>query len=271
VKFPGTGEIRVGGVREAIADPLVNRALEAERNGAFDWVKDARVNAFGDDSDLDDFHQEGLAMFELKPAKAVRYPGLKVAAVLALTLLSAMLAVGYLTGAIGNLAPLQPIFVVGGGTTAQATPTPTPTPTPEYLSQVKGEYAVAIHIDPSEESNMIGVLAVGGVGNVTGPTENGWVPIAIADLTGWVQESDVVFSQGATFEEDEEAGISATGTATTTNGANFRTGPGTGHSVIMVVPRGATVNITGPVENGWVPIEYDGQSGYMGIANLDLN
>lgn len=267
MKFPGTGEIRVGGVREAIADPVASKFANPDKGGWLDWTKEARVNAFGSEADLDDFHQEGLGMFELKPAKAIRNGWLKVASALALTLLGAMFAVGYLTGAIGNLQPLGPL--IGAGQPAvTAAPTPVATPTPEYFGQVRSDVAVDIRIDPSEESNMIGILAVGGVGNITGPAQDGWIPIAIADLTGWVSEEEVELSEGLTFAEDAET---APSTGTTINGANFRTGPSVGDSVIRVIPRGATVEITGPVVNGWAPVRYQDDEGYLAVVNLELH
>ena len=268
MKFPGTGEIRVGGVREAVADPVVSKLANPDKRSMFDWTKDARIQAFGNDADLDDFHQEGMDMFDLKPTKVVRNRGLKLASVLALTLLGAMLAAGYLTGAIGDLAPLQPL-IGPGTTTATAAATPTPTvPAPEYLGQVRGQYAVDIRIDPDEEANMIGVLQPGGVGNITGETQDGWIPIAIADLHGWVSEEDVERSEGLTFEVDAETDATS---ATTINGANFRTGPSVNDSIILVIPRGAQVRITGPIENGWAPAEYRGETGYLAVVNLDLH
>ena len=267
MKFPGTGEIRVGGVREAIADPVASKIVNPEKRGWFDWTKEAKVYAFGSDADLDDFHEEGFGMFDPKPAKEVRNKGLKVLSVLALTLLGAMLAVGYLTGAIGNLPPLQPI--IGAGTpTAAATPTAAPTVAPQYLGQVRSDMVVDIRLDPTEESNMVGILAVGGVANITGETQDGWIPIAIADLTGWVSEEEVERSEGLTFESDAESDPTS---ATTINGANFRTGPSVNDSIILVVPRGAEVRITGPIENGWAPAEYRGETGYLAVVNLNLH
>jgi len=257
----------VGGVREAIADPVAAKLVNPEKTGMFDWTKEARIHAFGNDTDLDDFHVEGMDMFELKPAKEIRNKGLKVAAALAVMMLGAMLAVGYLTGAIGNMPELGPLIGPGTPTAAATTPAAVATPTPTYLGQVRGDFAVDIRIDPSEEANMIGVLAVGGVGNITGEPENGWIPIAIADLTGWVPEAEVIRSEGLTFEDDAEE---TPAKATTTNAANFRTGPSVNDSVISVIPRGVEVGITGPVENGWVPVEHNGESGYLAVANLDL-
>ena len=50
----------------------------------------------------------------------------------------------------------------------------------------------------------------------------------------------------------------------TTAGLNLRTGPGTGNSVRLVIPQGATVttvNVTSPT-NGWYNVKYNGVTGW---------
>ena len=52
-------------------------------------------------------------------------------------------------------------------------------------------------------------------------------------------------------------------TLTTTASLNLRTGPSTGHSVITVIPRGASVSLKSTTSHsGWLSISYDGNDGY---------
>ena len=268
MKFPGTGEIKVGGGLSSAEMPPVPDQFEPVKPGLFDWTKEARANAFGDIGDLDDFHQEGLNMFELRPAKAVRHPILKVASVCALVLLGAILAVGYLTGAVGNLEPLGPLIGAGAGTTTAATEEDAEPDYQGLLATTEGE--ANVYIEASTDSAVVDVLTAGMAAHVTGPTEDGWVPVAIGDVTGWVIEEQVTIAAAPPEAEAEPEPVEGYRTATTTNGTNFRTGPSTSYSVIMVIPRGVEVTVTGPVEGGWAPVTHDGHEGYIGAINLDI-
>ena len=55
---------------------------------------------------------------------------------------------------------------------------------------------------------------------------------------------------------------SAQSTATVTEALNLRTGPGTDNPIILVLPAGASVSITGDITNGFYPLTYNGTQGY---------
>lgn len=50
-------------------------------------------------------------------------------------------------------------------------------------------------------------------------------------------------------------------TKVTTASLNMRTGPGTGYSIILVIPKGASVTVTG-YSGVWAKVTYSGKSGY---------
>ncbi len=54
----------------------------------------------------------------------------------------------------------------------------------------------------------------------------------------------------------------------TTANLNLRSGPGTTFAVIRTIPSGATVNVTGDAENGFLPVTYSGSSGYASASFL---
>ena len=60
-------------------------------------------------------------------------------------------------------------------------------------------------------------------------------------------------------------------TATTTTGLNLRTGPGTGNSVLLVIPADTQVTITGPERNGWYPVTYGKTPGWASSKYLLLD
>jgi HAMP domain-containing protein len=258
--------------------------MKPEKPGMLAWTKEARMNAFGDMDDLDDFHTDGLGMFDLKPAREVHHPFLKVAAVLALVLISTMVALGYLTGGIGNLEPLGPL--IGAGQPSATTPEEDTGPVlpvvpPEYADlRVVALKELNIHEYPNEESNIWSTLAIGSVASVAGATVAGpcaeppegqeqcnWVPVYKQDMHGYLLEHEVeVYT-----DTGEEAHLSAVGTATTTAASNFRRGPSTGDAVIRVLPRGTSVNVTGEVQGGWVPVEHNGDNGYISAQILEID
>lgn len=50
---------------------------------------------------------------------------------------------------------------------------------------------------------------------------------------------------------------------TVTTAANFRTGPGTNHSIISVISSGATFTLNGQTQNGYTSVTYQGRSGWV--------
>ncbi|MGB3331091.1 MAG: S8 family serine peptidase, partial [Thermomicrobiales bacterium] len=59
-------------------------------------------------------------------------------------------------------------------------------------------------------------------------------------------------------------------TGTGGDGVNCRTGPGTGYSVITVLPEGATVPLNGSASNGWQPVICGGRAGYVSTAYITV-
>jgi peptidoglycan/xylan/chitin deacetylase (PgdA/CDA1 family) len=53
----------------------------------------------------------------------------------------------------------------------------------------------------------------------------------------------------------------------TTANLNFRTGPGTGYSIIMVIPKGAQVMVDS-TSGGWAHASYSGKTGYLSLSYL---
>lgn len=56
-----------------------------------------------------------------------------------------------------------------------------------------------------------------------------------------------------------------------TTSLNLRYGPGTEYSVITVIPRGTAVTIDEDCDCKWVPVEYNGNIGYISTKYLSSN
>jgi cell wall-associated NlpC family hydrolase len=82
---------------------------------------------------------------------------------------------------------------------------------------------------------------------------------------GGAAADDSVTSESSALSSDESVGS----TLHTTAYLNLRTGPSTGHSVILVIPDGAAVTVKNDKpDGGWYEIEYDGHEGWSSGAYL---
>ena len=52
-------------------------------------------------------------------------------------------------------------------------------------------------------------------------------------------------------------------------GLNLRTGPGTDHGIVCVIPNGSVISVDG-AENGWVKAVYNGSSGYVSAQYITI-
>jgi uncharacterized protein YgiM (DUF1202 family) len=106
---------------------------------------------------------------------------------------------------------------------------------------------------PSTADEVIAVLSTGDEITLTGGIENGFYPVTTADGTdGWVY--------GAYLAVEGSASGSS---ARTNDSLNLRSGPSTGDDVLTVIPAGSTVTITGGASGDFVPVDFDGMSGWV--------
>lgn len=68
----------------------------------------------------------------------------------------------------------------------------------------------------------------------------------------------------------ENSGLSAGTQMTATAWVNVRSGAGISSSIMGVVPQGDTVIVTGDVQNGWIPVSYNGIRGYISQDYLSV-
>jgi uncharacterized protein YgiM (DUF1202 family) len=138
----------------------------------------------------------------------------------------------------------------------------------EYLSAADDVSAAAamtttanvnFRTGPGTSYAVILVIPRGSTVNTTGTVQNGYSRLTYNGTTGWVASQYL-------------SGSSEPTTATVFDGGlNLRTGPGTNYSVILVMPNGATVTITGALTNGYYPVTYNGTAGYASADFLRLS
>jgi uncharacterized protein YgiM (DUF1202 family) len=102
---------------------------------------------------------------------------------------------------------------------------------------------------------------------ITGSLQNGYYPVRYGSTNGYAAAAFLRIGSGPTPTPTTPAGQ----TATVIDGAlNLRSGPGLGYSVITVMPDGATVTITGALQNGYYPVRYGSTNGYASATYLRI-
>lgn len=135
----------------------------------------------------------------------------------------------------------------GGGTTGTATVT----------------VALNLRTGPSTATAVILVMPAGASVTLIGGSQDGFRAVSYQDREGWAY-AEFLATGGAPPAGDGPVPppSSPTGTATVTTALNLRTGPSTGTAVILVMPAGATVTLTGSSQNGFRSVSYQGTSGW---------
>ena len=115
---------------------------------------------------------------------------------------------------------------------------------------------VNLRSGPGTNFSVLDVIPNGGTVNSTGSVQNGYIQVRYNGTTGW--------SASRYFVQDGGIGSAAV----TTANLNLRSGPGTTFAVLVVIPNGSTVSITGPVQNGYYPVNFQGTGGFASAGYL---
>ena len=149
-----------------------------------------------------------------------------------------------------------------------------------------GASAVSVRTTPSWDADVVTLVSGGTVVDVIdGPTWDAagaeWYGVAVAGVTGYMA-ADVLVGSRASVPPDtaapavtEAAPATAPTTATaavyaaaTTADLNLRAGPSTFDAVLLVMPAGSSLTVTGDGTNGFLPVSYQGRSGWAAAQYL---
>jgi uncharacterized protein YraI len=119
---------------------------------------------------------------------------------------------------------------------------------------------------PSIGYDVLLVMPVGATVQLTGSAESGYSGVVFGGANGWAAND--YLTDGSGTGDGEDPGDGNAGSATTTSSLNLRTGPGLSNSVILVMPDGATVTLTGEERNGFAGVRYDGTAGWASLDYL---
>lgn len=196
-------------------------------------------------------------------------------------------------------------FLVTEGGTSEPAPTPATTPepvtTPDTATEPEPEAPEASSIGdtpigtavvstgglslnmrsgPGTNFGVIRSLPNGVQVEIMGDPEGEFRPVRYQGSKGWASATYLRLGAVTTptqtptataTPDDEPIGDAVVGTATvTTNGLslNMRSGPGTNFGAIRTIPSGARVDVMGAAQNGFLPVRYQGSSGWSSMDFL---
>ena len=132
---------------------------------------------------------------------------------------------------------------------------------------------------------VLGVLRVGESIGVTGQANGGWVPVNYNGHAGYVYAAYLSFDSSTTTPpvstpteepsagstEKPSDGSTATGSGTAKTALNVRSGPSANDRVIHILAAGERIDVRGEAQDGWVPVIWNGQDGWVASQYLTLN
>lgn len=127
-----------------------------------------------------------------------------------------------------------------------------------------------IRSGPGEEYEEVEYLSVGEVVIITGDIEDGYYPVNYDDYAfGYVAETCLEIHEPVTPGDESQADNVIT--AITIDDVNIRRGPGQNYELIENVGPGTVLTIIGEQENGYYPVDYNGEIGYAHHNFIEIN
>ncbi|MBQ9010311.1 MAG: SH3 domain-containing protein [Clostridia bacterium] len=171
------------------------------------------------------------------------------------------------------------------GTFAEVTPGPTATPVPPASRVLSGENAYVnaagglnLRSEPNSSSSVLAVIGNGVQVVVTGQEQNGFYPVRIGTMTGYLSGSYLVFGE----KPAELAATSVPATAApvqmepdderssvvvrSSNGLNLRAEANTSSQILCVVPNATVLTVLDGEDNGFLHVRWGNTDGYVSEA-----
>ena len=115
---------------------------------------------------------------------------------------------------------------------------------------------------PSLSDTVIKVLSPGTEVIMNDDEQNGFMSVTYGGFDGWI------FSEYL-MVEDGDGGDGGDETMKVSENLNLRDGPSTSDTVLVVMPAGATVTVTGDAVNGFLPVTYKNREGWAFAQYLE--
>lgn len=186
---------------------------------------------------------------------------------------------GYASAAYLSLSDAAPMTTAAPAVTAEPTAAPTvvPTAVPDPSQPVAGRTATVtaasglnLRADSNTYADVTAMLAYGVEVVVTGEAVNGFYPVRVGTLSGYVSADYLRF--GAATAQPSPAPTPAPQTdayrvvVESDNGLNLRAAPNTNSDVVYVLPYGMVLTVLGESENGFLHVQWANYTGYVSRA-----
>jgi uncharacterized protein YkwD/uncharacterized protein YraI len=179
---------------------------------------------------------------------------------------------------------------------AAAAPAPAPEPAPGTASGLRAAAELNLRAGPGPGYDALGTVSTGSAIEVAGEAASGYLPVTVDGRFGWVA-ADFVASDAGTVPVPTDAGqttdpaafspppvptpdaaptsapstTGAAGVARTTADLLLRAAPGADAPVLLTIPAGAAVPLSGEASAGFLGVTYDGLSGWADAAYLTFS
>lgn len=122
--------------------------------------------------------------------------------------------------------------------------------TSTWAAPTRATDSVNLRSGPGTKYRVLEIIPAGERLEITGSYSNGYYPVRYQGTKGWVHADYLVMPRPL-------------GAAHTTDSVNLRTGPSTDRAVILVIPDGASLRITGSLRRSFYPVRYQGIKGWV--------
>lgn len=130
--------------------------------------------------------------------------------------------------------------------------------------------ALNLRSGPSGSHPVIAVMPVGANVVITANSSNGYRAVTWNGFQGYAHGDYLRTTSSPAPAPTTPSPAPATGTAVTTDALNLRAGAGTSFTVITVMPRNATVSLTGRSASGFLEVVYQGRTGWAAQQYLTV-
>lgn len=149
-----------------------------------------------------------------------------------------------------------------------------PAPGGSGTGTAKTTTALNLRAGPSFADHVITVMPYGATVTLTGQSSNGFVSVTYNGTAGWAYSAYLTSGGSGTTPSPSPSPSPSpaptSGSAVATANLNLRSGPGTGYSILTVIPYGASVSLTGISQNGYYNVYYGSVRGWASATYLNV-
>lgn len=139
------------------------------------------------------------------------------------------------------------------------------TQAPKGTSSAETKANLNLHSGVGTKHKVLLTIPKGKKISLTGKTSKGWYQVKYASKTGWVSGTYLGSFSGSKpkTQTSPSKPKSSAKTKKTTANLNLRTKAGTGNKILLTIPKGKKVSLTGKTSKGWYQVKYSSKTGWV--------